>query len=99
MILDLHPPSRNAGDFSSPFSMDSIFLYIDVSGLEDGEILSEGGGNDPSVLSPGGIYSGQAPTITIFGEEEDAGAYLQQKGFVSKLKYLLRVYALILSMF
>jgi hypothetical protein len=71
--------------------MDSIFLYIDVSGLEDGEILSGGGGDDPSVLSPGGIYSGQAPTIAIYGVEEDAGAYLQQKGFVSHLKYLLRV--------
>jgi hypothetical protein len=82
--------------------MDSIFLYIDVSGFEDGEILSEGGGMIHQYFpqGPGGIYSGQAPTITIFGEEEDAGAYLQQKGFVlvPHLKYLLRVYALILPM-
>jgi hypothetical protein len=57
-----------------------------------GKSLVRGGGNDPSVLSPGGIYSGQAhtsPTITIFGEEEDAGAYLKQKGFVPHLKYSL----------
>jgi hypothetical protein len=61
MVLNLHSPARNAGDFSIPFSMDSIFLYIDVSGLEDGEILSEGGGMIHQYFPQGGFILARRP--------------------------------------
>jgi hypothetical protein len=45
--------------------MDSIFLYIDVSGLEDGEILSEGrrggGGMIHQYFPQGGFILARRP--------------------------------------